>query len=57
MSEAVDDMLKGMQQGKVEDTFGWCYEVTAAPKGFAQEGVNGDVQGKGMNGKAVDELP
>jgi branched-chain amino acid aminotransferase len=44
--------LKGMQAGKVKDQFGWCYTVTAAPKGFAQA-TNGE---KGVNG-AVDELP
>lgn len=44
--------LKGIQAGKVEDRFGWCYTVTEAPKGFA-----GDAEaGKGVNG-AVDELP
>lgn len=43
--------LKGMQQGKVEDKFGWNFTVTETPKGFTSQEVNG-----GANG-AVDSLP
>jgi branched-chain amino acid aminotransferase len=48
--------LKGIQQGRIKDTFGWNFEVTAAsPKDFAGDaanGVNGDVRPH-----EVDELP
>lgn len=47
--------LKGIQQGKIKDTFGWNFEVTAPPKDFA------DAVGNGVNGevhqKQIDELP
>jgi branched-chain amino acid aminotransferase len=34
--------LKGIQQGRIKDTFGWNYEVTPAlPTDFAGEGMNG----------------
>lgn len=42
--------LKGIQQGKVEDKFGWNYKVTAPPAGFVKASVNG-----GANG--IDQLP
>ena len=48
--------LKGIQQSKIKDTFGWNYEVTAPPKDFgsagAANGVNGNVHQNG-----IDELP
>jgi branched-chain amino acid aminotransferase len=48
--------LKGLQQGRIKDTFGWNFEVTAAsPKDFAGDavnGVNGDV-----HPHKIDELP
>lgn len=46
--------LKGIQQGKVKDQFGWNFEVTAPPKGFGSErnGVNGEA-----SPNAVDQLP
>ena len=47
--------LKGMQQGKVKDQFGWNYEVTEAPKNFAMEGKGIGVNG--VNGTAVDTMP
>ena len=43
--------LKGIQQGKVQDRFGWNFKVTEPPKDFVQASMNG-----GING-AVDELP
>jgi branched-chain amino acid aminotransferase len=43
--------LKGIQQGKVKDQFGWNMTVTAPPSGFTSEQVNGGVDG------AVDSLP
>ena len=47
--------LKGIQQGKVEDKFGWNFTVTAPSKDLGKEtgkAVNGVV-----NNGAVDELP
>ncbi|KIV95400.1 branched-chain amino acid aminotransferase [Exophiala mesophila] len=41
--------LKGIQQGKVKDTFGWNYRVTPVPEAFITEA-------KAVNG-AVDSLP
>ncbi|OCT46485.1 putative branched-chain-amino-acid aminotransferase TOXF [Cladophialophora carrionii] len=43
--------LKGIQQGKVKDQFGWNFTVTEPPKDFGKAATNG-----GING-AVDELP
>ena len=43
--------LKGIQQGKVEDHFGWNFTVTEVPQGFTSQQVNGGVNG------AVDSLP
>ena len=43
--------LKGIQQGKVKDQFGWNFTVTEPPKGFVKAAANGGVNG------AVDELP
>jgi branched-chain amino acid aminotransferase len=50
--------LKGIQQGKIKDTFGWLEYVEEAPEGFGQE-VNGvaDEQVNGVNGLNVDKLP
>lgn len=48
--------LKGIQQGRIKDTFGWNYEVTpASPKDFAGEGMNG-VNGD-VHPHKIDELP
>lgn len=44
--------LKGIQQGKIKDGFGWNMEVTAPPKGFASSEMNG-----GVNHNVIDELP
>ena len=47
--------LKGIQQGKIEDKFGWCVEV---PKPDLKISENGDASNaNGVNGKDVDELP
>lgn len=43
--------LKGIQQGKVKDQFGWNFKVTEAPAEFLKATLNGGVHG------AVDELP
>jgi branched-chain amino acid aminotransferase len=42
--------LKGIQQGKVKDQFGWNYQVTQPPPEFVKQATGG------VNG-AVDELP
>lgn len=47
------DQLKGLQQGKVKDTFGWCEGVRqyAAGKDYAREGsgaVNGEAKTPGQ---------
>ena len=48
--------LKGIQQGKIKDSFGWNFEVTAAsPENFVDDmvnGANGDV-----HPRKIDELP
>ncbi|KAF1815688.1 branched-chain amino acid aminotransferase II [Eremomyces bilateralis CBS 781.70] len=43
--------LKGIQLGKVDDTFSWCEKVEA-PEGWGKE-----VNGTGANANHVDELP
>jgi branched-chain amino acid aminotransferase len=43
--------LKGVQQGKIKDTFGWLEDVEEA-RGYGE--TNGDADGVGMN---VDKLP
>ena len=43
--------LKGIQQGKVKDQFGWNMKVTEPPKEFVKNAVNGGVNG------GVDQLP
>lgn len=49
------EQLKGLQQGKVKDTFGWVEKVGAhsAGEGF----VSGATGEKGVNGKTLDQLP
>ena len=47
--------LKGIQQGKVEDSLGWNFRVTKADGKFEGEGSGVGVNGVG--GKAVDALP
>lgn len=47
--------LKGIQQGKVKDTFGWNHTVTPVPEGFIASDQAKEVNG-GVNG-AVDSLP
>lgn len=46
-------MLKGVQQGKIKDTFGWTSEVSQvdAAKYSTAEHTNG------VNGDSVDKLP
>jgi branched-chain amino acid aminotransferase len=46
-------MLKGIQQGKIKDTFGWNIEVSKvdASKYAAGEQTNG------VNGESIDKLP
>lgn len=44
-------MVKGIQMGKEEDRFGWCFTVTEVEKQFREGQVNG------VNGKTVDSLP
>ena len=46
-------MLKGIQQGKIKDTFGWTSKVSQvdAKKYSASEQTNG------VNGDSVDKLP
>jgi branched-chain amino acid aminotransferase len=46
--------LKGIQQGKVKDTFGWCSKVEYADvtKFLVGQATNG-----GINGPSVDQLP
>jgi branched-chain amino acid aminotransferase len=46
--------LKGMQQGKSADIFGWNFKVTEPEKGFGAEQAL--TNGAGANGK-VDDLP
>lgn len=43
--------LKGIQQGKVKDQFGWNRSVTEPPSDFVQASTNGAVDG------AMDQLP
>jgi branched-chain amino acid aminotransferase len=45
--------LKGIQQGKIEDTFGWNTKVTQVDinKYTAETQING------MNGNTIDNLP
>lgn len=47
--------LKGLQQGKVKDTFNWTEAVSAyeAGKDYEQEGVDSN----GPNGKIISQLP
>ena len=47
--------LKGIQQGKVKDQFGWNHKVTEAPAGLKGEGKGIGVNG--VNGAAVDTMP
>ena len=49
--------LKGIQMGKVDDTFGWNHVVTQAPKGFGEAGheTNGVLNGEKL--ETVDALP
>lgn len=42
--------LKGIQSGKQKDEFGWCFEVTEAPKEFRN-------QTNGVKDGTVDQLP
>jgi len=42
--------LKGIQQGKIKDTFGWL-DLVKAPEGYDTEDTNG------VNGNSVDKLP
>ncbi len=46
--------LKGIQTGKVRDTFGWCEPVRQYKEG--EFGVEGQVEGK-ANGHVVGQLP
>jgi branched-chain amino acid aminotransferase len=41
-------MLKGIQNGTVEDKFGWNFVVTELPKGFV-EGVGAEQDANGVN--------
>lgn len=49
------EQLKGIQQGKVKDTFGWVEKVSAyqAGKDYEQDGVDA----KGPNDDAPSQLP
>ncbi len=47
--------LKGIQQGKVKDQFGWNYKVTEAPQSLLTEGK--EIGVNGVNGAAVDTMP
>jgi branched-chain amino acid aminotransferase len=46
--------LKGIQQGKIKDTFGWNSKVEEVDiKEYTAEQTNG----KGVNGGSIDSLP
>jgi hypothetical protein len=48
--------LKGIQQGKVKDSFGWNFTVSEPKKEFTMEGKGVGVNGVNGTG-AVDPLP
>ena len=49
--------LKGIQSGKVKDTFGWCEPVRACKEGEYQvDGASGKMNGV-PNGHVVGQLP
>ncbi|MCJ1339934.1 hypothetical protein MMC09_005226 [Bachmanniomyces sp. S44760] len=52
-------MLKGIQQGKIKDSFGWLDHVGEPPRGFLDQEGKGATNGEIMNGVGsnVDKLP